>query len=48
MASELNSSGIYKIQSTKNPNKFYIGSSINIHNRWIQQENTFGDIKITS
>jgi len=29
-------SGIYKIQSKTNPLRFYIGSSINISNRWVR------------
>ena len=29
-------SGIYKIQSICKPDRFYIGSAVNIHNRWIR------------
>lgn len=34
MASELNSSGIYRIQSKVKPEKIYIGSAVNFLNRW--------------
>jgi group I intron endonuclease len=33
--------GIYKIQSKTHPERCYIGSAVNIHNRWIQHKNDF-------
>lgn len=45
MVNNLHVSGIYKIESSKNPDKFYIGSSIDIHDRWLQHKSGLNNNK---